>query len=556
MIRVLKPETTARLRALVVGAVRTRRRAMTTELFHPRTPADVVEIVRGASADGRTLLPVGGRAHIDRGNPTEPDAELWTTQLDGIVAYEPAEMLVVVEAGMRCGELATALAEHDQEWPVDAPAEATVGGVIAAGASSFRRRRVGHVRDTVVEMTTVTGDGRTITSGARTVKNVSGFDVHRLMTGSLGTLGVIVQVALKIRPLPRARAVLRASADDAMALADRLATAVPQAAAVLASPGAVTLHLEGWPDEVSELETMAGAIAPLETVDGPEGPSAPRGHDRGRGGGRPVAPAGGAGAARPLAGARRRRDRLGRRGRAGGTRDAARHGGRSRRDRSRDPRTGRAGNVGCSGAGGASPAESRRSTHMACSPPVASGTAAEPRGNRRTRPFRASAVWPGSIEILSSRDPQGSSPKGNTVPGTRTGHLLSYRVRSIRWQIHRCVSIYEHGDQGDRRDRRGGAARPWSRPRCPKTTQSAWPRRFVWWPIPPGSDCSASSRRRARPACATSRSSLGLTQPTVSHHLKVLTDAGLLAREQRGRWAFFRLQPHGLDLLRDALAPS
>lgn len=245
---------------------------MTTEMFHPRTPADVVEIVRGASADGRTLLPVGGRAHIDRGNPTEPDAELWTTQLDGIVAYEPAEMLVVVEAGMRCGDLATALAEHDQEWSVDAPAEATVGGVIAAGASSFRRRRVGHVRDTVVEMTTVSGDGRTITSGARTVKNVSGFDVHRLMTGSLGTLGVIVQVALKIRPLPRARAVLRASADDALALAHRLATAVPQAAAVVASPGDVTVHLEGWPDEVSELKTMAGAMASLEAVDAPEEP--------------------------------------------------------------------------------------------------------------------------------------------------------------------------------------------------------------------------------------------------------------------------------------------
>jgi glycolate oxidase FAD binding subunit len=248
---------------------------MTTERFHPRTSADVVEIVRGASADRRTLLPVGGRAHIDRGNPTEPDAELWTTQLDGIVAYEPAEMLVVVEAGMRCGQLATALAEHDQEWPVDATAEATVGGVIAAGASSFRRRRVGHVRDTVVEMTTVTGDGRTITSGARTVKNVSGFDLHRLMTGSLGTLGVIVQVALKIRPLPRGRAVLLASTDDAMTLADRFATTVPQAAAVVASPDSVTLHLEGWADEVSELATMAGAIARLEVVDDAHRPAHP-----------------------------------------------------------------------------------------------------------------------------------------------------------------------------------------------------------------------------------------------------------------------------------------
>ena len=83
-----------------------------------------------------------------------------------------------------------------------------MGGVIAAGASSPRRLRVGHVRDTVTEMELVTGDGRLIKSGARTVKNVTGYDVHRLVTGSLGTLGVIVQVAVKIRPLPEASASL------------------------------------------------------------------------------------------------------------------------------------------------------------------------------------------------------------------------------------------------------------------------------------------------------------------------------------------------------------
>ena len=168
--------------------------------IHPHTKADVAEALREASAAGVRVLPVGGRRHMDRGNPTEVDAELWTTQLDQVVAYDPAEMLAVVEAGMRIGDLAAMLAAHGQEWPIDAPPDATVGGVIAAGVSSPRRLKVGLMRDTVAEMELVTGDGRLVRCGARTVKNVTGYDVHRLATGSLGTLGVIVQVALKVRP--------------------------------------------------------------------------------------------------------------------------------------------------------------------------------------------------------------------------------------------------------------------------------------------------------------------------------------------------------------------
>jgi glycolate oxidase FAD binding subunit len=230
-----------------------------TELLHPRTSADVAEITRGASAAGTRLLIVGGRTHIDRGNPTSVDAELWTTQLDGVVAYEPAEMLAVVQAGMRCGDLDALLAEHGQEWPVDAAPHATVGGVIGAGASSFRRLRVGHVRDTVVEMEVVTGDGRVVKSGARTVKNVTGYDLHRLMTGSLGTLGVITQVALKVRPLPRSRRWVRAEGD--LDLAERFVGAVPQAGAILASPGVINILAEGWLEEVDQQLTVAGEVA-------------------------------------------------------------------------------------------------------------------------------------------------------------------------------------------------------------------------------------------------------------------------------------------------------
>jgi glycolate oxidase FAD binding subunit len=239
---------------------------MTIDLLHPRTTADVVDITREASERRRTLLIVGGRTHIDRGNPIAPDAELWTTQLDEVVAYEPAEMIVVVQAGIRCGALASVLAERGQEWPVDAPPDSTVGGVISAGVSSFRRLRVGHVRDTVVEMTVVTGDGRTITSGARTVKNVSGYDLHRLLTGSLGTLCVIVEVALKVRPLPRSVNVVRAASDGTLALGERLAAAVPGVAAVVTTPADVTVHLEGWPEEVEDQRTAATAIVDLDAV--------------------------------------------------------------------------------------------------------------------------------------------------------------------------------------------------------------------------------------------------------------------------------------------------
>jgi glycolate oxidase FAD binding subunit len=108
------------------------------DLIHPTSKSDVVEAVRDANATERRLLVVGGRRHLDKGNPAEVDAELWTTQLDRLVAYEPAEMIAVVEAGMRVGELERILAEGGQEWPSDAPSDATVGGVWSRAARRAR----------------------------------------------------------------------------------------------------------------------------------------------------------------------------------------------------------------------------------------------------------------------------------------------------------------------------------------------------------------------------------------------------------------------------------
>jgi glycolate oxidase FAD binding subunit len=233
------------------------------DLIHPTSRAGVVEAVRDANATARRLLVVGGRRHVDKGNPAEVDAELWTTQLDRLVAYEPAEMIAVVEAGMRIGELDRILADGGQEWPSDAPADATVGGVLASGASSPRRLRVGALRDTVLEAEIVTGDGRLVRSGARTVKNVTGYDLHKLVVGSLGTLGVIVGVAIKVRPLPHARRTLRFAGD--LALARKLADAVHGSTAVLATPGAVELRLEGWPEEIEEQTSSARHVAVATT---------------------------------------------------------------------------------------------------------------------------------------------------------------------------------------------------------------------------------------------------------------------------------------------------
>lgn len=235
------------------------------DLIHPQSKAEVVDAVRRANADPRRLLVVGGRRHLDKGNPAELDAELWTTQLDRLIAYEPAEMIVVAEAGMRMGELGRILAAGGQEWPADAPEDATIGGVLASGASSVRRLKVGALRDTVLEAEVVTGDGRFIRSGARTVKNVTGYDLHKLMVGSLGTLGVIVQVALKVRPLPETRRTLRFA--SAAGVAEAILAAVPAAAAVLSTSDGIELRLEGWSAEVDEQVRSASEVAaPVDAV--------------------------------------------------------------------------------------------------------------------------------------------------------------------------------------------------------------------------------------------------------------------------------------------------
>jgi glycolate oxidase FAD binding subunit len=142
--------------------------------------------------------------------------------LAGISAYEPSELVVTVRAGTRLADLEAALDEGGQCLPFEPPrfsAGGTVGGMVAAGLSGPARANVGALRDHLLGVTLVNGRGELLTFGGQVAKNVAGYDVSRLMAGSLGILGVICEVSLKVLPTPRAHATLCFDCDEDEALA-------------------------------------------------------------------------------------------------------------------------------------------------------------------------------------------------------------------------------------------------------------------------------------------------------------------------------------------------
>jgi FAD/FMN-containing dehydrogenase len=163
---------------------------------------DRVDELRATVAAAEGVVAVGARTHWDVGDPTTGGVEVQAP--GGIVTYDPAELTVTVGAGITVGELNAVLGEAGQECPLDARApEATVGGTLATGLSGPRRLRYGPLRDRLLEVRFVTADGRLVKGGGPTVKNVTGYDVPRLLVGSMGTIGVIVQVTLRCQPRAR-----------------------------------------------------------------------------------------------------------------------------------------------------------------------------------------------------------------------------------------------------------------------------------------------------------------------------------------------------------------
>jgi glycolate oxidase FAD binding subunit len=176
-----------------------------------------------------------------------------TRGYSGIVDYEPTELVITARCGTPLAEIESALAARRQMLAFEPPsfdAGATIGGVIAAGLSGPRRASVGAVRDFVLGVKIIDGEGRLLRFGGQVMKNVAGFDVARLMAGSLGTLGLIVEVSLKVLPLPAAGATLRfelpqQGAQGAIELMNRWASQPLPVSATCWHDDVLTLRLSG-----------------------------------------------------------------------------------------------------------------------------------------------------------------------------------------------------------------------------------------------------------------------------------------------------------------------
>ncbi|MDX9766319.1 MAG: glycolate oxidase subunit GlcE [Ectothiorhodospiraceae bacterium] len=182
--------------------------------------------VRDAAARGRALTIRGGGTKAFYGRRPAEDADvLDLRELRGVVAYEPTELVVTVRTGTPLAEVEALLAEQGQRLPFEPPHfgdGATIGGAVAAGLSGPRRPWGGAVRDALLGVRIVNGRGETLKFGGQVMKNVAGYDVSRLMAGSLGTLGVLLEVSLKVTPRAPLEITLVHELDEAEAI-ERLA---------------------------------------------------------------------------------------------------------------------------------------------------------------------------------------------------------------------------------------------------------------------------------------------------------------------------------------------
>ena len=183
--------------------------------------ARLIDRVRAAQQAGAPLCIRGGGTKDFYGEA--PVGEwLSTTELAGISSYQPSELVVTARCGTPLAELEAALAEKGQCLSFDPPHFAeggTVGGMVAAGLSGPARATVGAVRDYILGATLLSGQGEVLSFGGQVIKNVAGYDVSRLLAGSLGTLGVILEVSIKVLPVAPASVTLRFEMTQAAALA-------------------------------------------------------------------------------------------------------------------------------------------------------------------------------------------------------------------------------------------------------------------------------------------------------------------------------------------------
>jgi glycolate oxidase FAD binding subunit len=222
----------------------------------------LVDFAHDMGADGPVAI-AGGRTRWEVGGPVDPGARVLTAPA-GVVSYSPSEMTVQVRAGTTVAELAAELAANGQRTALPERG-GTVGGAIAVGENPVDLMARGRLRDAVLQVRYVSAEGELVTGGGPVVKNVTGYNLPKLMAGSLGTLGLFVEFVLRTNPVPAASRWFAAAEVDPVDVID----AVYRPASVLWDGTTTWVHLEGHePDIEAETGVLRG-LAGFDEVEGP-----------------------------------------------------------------------------------------------------------------------------------------------------------------------------------------------------------------------------------------------------------------------------------------------
>jgi glycolate dehydrogenase FAD-binding subunit len=184
----------------------------------PGDELQLAQILKMANDAGLSIIPRGGGTKLAWGNsPRRADVVLSLTRLNAIVEHAHSDLTVTVEAGCTLKQLAETLSKQNQRLALDGlwPSRATVGGILSTNDSGALRLRFGSLRDLVIGATIALADGTLAKSGGKVVKNVAGYDLPKLVTGALGTLGVITQATFRLHPMPKETRTVSCLARDA-----------------------------------------------------------------------------------------------------------------------------------------------------------------------------------------------------------------------------------------------------------------------------------------------------------------------------------------------------
>ena len=231
----------------------------------PLTSEQAVETVKILAREGLTVLPAGTGGWLEAGNPIDnPDLILSTRRMKRLISYEPADLVASAEAGLSLTEFQKHLAEAGQWLPIDSPDDgrATLGGIVATGLAGAHSFGFGTPRSFVIGMRVVLADGRLIKAGGNVVKNVAGYDLCKLFTGSYGTLGLITEITFKLRPLPaEARTVVASGPLTSLLTTGRQIAAdlFPVAVELVSPLMAGRLELESQPQHSALLVRFTGS---------------------------------------------------------------------------------------------------------------------------------------------------------------------------------------------------------------------------------------------------------------------------------------------------------